>query len=152
MFVVTIIGVLATDLLIGVAIGIITKFAIHMLRGVRLNNLFKIHFVIERKDPDTFVVAIVGAAIFSNFMRLKDALSKLEPGKKVIFQLNNAFLLDHTVMEFLQGFQNTYETKGGQCVFLGHEYHDLFSEHPLAARRMNPNNMSRRKSDHYGVS
>ncbi len=152
MFVVTIIGVLATDLLIGVAIGILTKFAIHMLRGVRLNNLFKIHFVIERKDADTFVVAIVGAAIFSNFMRLKEALLKLEPGKKVIFQLNNAFLLDHTVMEFLHGFQNNYETQGGQCVFLGHEYHDLFSEHPLAARRMNPNNMSRRKSDHYGVS
>jgi Sulfate transporter family. len=51
MFVVTIIGVLATDLLIGVAIGIVTKFTIHMLRGVRLNNLFKIHFVIEPKMP-----------------------------------------------------------------------------------------------------
>ena len=151
MFVVTIIGVLATDLLIGVAIGIITKFAIHMLRGVRLNNLFKIHFVIEQKNADSFVIAIVGAAIFSNFMRLKDALSDLERGKKLIFQLNNAFLLDHTVMEFLHDFQHNYEAEGGKCVFIGHEYHDTFSEHPLAARRMNPNNMSRRKSDHYGV-
>jgi len=71
MFVATIIGVLATDLLVGVAIGILVKFAIHMLRGVRLNNLFKIHSVIEQKDADSFVVAIVGAAIFSNFMPLK---------------------------------------------------------------------------------
>jgi MFS superfamily sulfate permease-like transporter len=150
MFVVTIIGVLETDLLIGVGIGILTKFAIHMLRGVRLNNLFKIHFMIESRDG-TIVVAIVGAAIFSNFMSLKTALANLENGKTVIFQLNNAYLIDHTVMEFLHDFQHNYERQSGKCRFLGMEYHDTFSEHPLAVRRMKRNNMSRRKSDHYGV-
>ena len=151
MFVVTIIGVLATDLLIGVAIGIATKFAIHMLRGVRPNNLFKIHFVIDQKDADTLVVSIVGAAIFSNFMALKTALANLEHGKTIIFQLNNAYLLDHTVMEFIHDFQHNYEGQGGKCQFFGMEYHDTFSAHPLAVRRMRRDNMSRRKSDHYGV-
>ena len=151
MFVVTIIGVLATDLLVGVGIGILTKFTIHMLRGVRPNNLFKIHFVIEPKDNDAVVVSIVGAAIFSNFMSLKTALANLEKGKTVIFQLNNAYLIDHTVMEFIHDFQHNYEGQGGQCKFFGMEYHDTFSEHPLAVRRMKRDNMSRRKSDHYGV-
>ncbi len=151
MFVVTIIGVLATDLLVGVGIGILTKFAIHMLRGVRPNNLFKINFVIEPKDADSVVVSIVGAAIFSNFMPLKTALANLEPGKRVVFQLNNTYLIDHTVMEFIHGFQYDYEGQGGQCQFFGMEYHDTFSEHPLAVRRMKTNNMSRRKSDNYGV-
>ena len=151
MFVVTIIGVLATDLLIGVAIGIVTKFAIHMLRGVRPNNLFKIHFVIERKNPGTFVVSLVGAAIFSNFMPLKTALANLENGKTIIFQLNNAYLIDHTVMEFIHDFQHNYEGQGGKCQFYGMEYHDAFSAHPLAVRRMRRDNMSRRKSDHFGV-
>jgi MFS superfamily sulfate permease-like transporter len=151
MFVVTIIGVLATDLLIGVAIGIVTKFAIHMLRGVRLNNLFKIHFVIERPNADSILVEIIGAAIFSNFMALKNALAHLEQGKTVIFQLNNAYMLDHTVMEFIHGFQHNYEGHGGKCVFFGLEYHDTYSRHPLAVRRMRRDNMSRRKSDHYGI-
>ena len=151
MFVVTIIGVLATDLLIGVAIGIVTKFAIHTLRGVRLNNLFKIHFVIDTKDADTRVVSIVGAAIFSNFMALKTALAGLDSGKTVIFQMNNAYLLDHTVMEFLHDFQHNYEGQGGRCVFYGLEFHDTYSRHPLAARKMKRDNMSRRKSDHFGV-
>jgi MFS superfamily sulfate permease-like transporter len=151
MFIVTIIGVLATDLLIGVAIGIVTKFAIHMLRGVRPNNLFKIHYVIEHKDPETIVVSIVGAAIFSNFMSLKKALAQLENGKKIIFQMNNAYLLDHTVMESMHDFQHNYEGQGGKCVFYGLEYHDTYSRHPLAARRMKRDNMSRRKSDHYGI-
>ena len=152
MFVVTIIGVLATDLLIGVAIGILTKFAIHMLRGVRPNNLFKIHFVVERINNETILVEIVGAAIFSNFMRLKNALVQLEPGKKIIFQLNNAYMIDHTVMEFLHDFQHNYEAQGGTCQFIGMETHDTYSRHPLAVRRMKPDNMSRRKSDHHGVS
>jgi MFS superfamily sulfate permease-like transporter len=150
MFVVTIIGVLETDLLIGVGIGILTKFVIHMLRGVRPNNLFKIHFAIESRDG-TLVVSIVGAAIFSNFLSLKTALANLEHGKTVVFQLNNAYLIDHTVMEFLHDFQHNYERQGGKCRFLGMEYHDTFSEHPLAVRRMKRDNMSRRKSDHYGV-
>jgi len=151
MFVATIIGVLATDLLIGVAIGILTEFTILMLRGVRLNNLFKIHFVIESKDADTFIVSIVGAAIFSNFMSLKTALANLEKGKTIIFQMNNTYLIDHTVMEFIHDFQHNYEGHSGKCVFLGMEQHETFSEHPLAVRRMKPGNMSRRKSDHYGV-
>ncbi len=151
MFVVTIIGVLATDLLIGVAIGIFAKFAIHMLRGVRPNNLFKIHFVIEPKDTDSYIVSIVGAAIFSNFLKLKNALKSLEKGKTIIFQMNNTYLMDHTVMEFIHDFQHNYESEGGKCIFYGLEYHDTYSRHPLAVRRMRRDNMSRRKSDHYGV-
>ncbi|MEQ1635306.1 MAG: SulP family inorganic anion transporter [Methylococcales bacterium] len=152
MFVVTIIGVLATDLLIGVAIGILTKFAIHMLRGVRLNNLFKIHFVIENINDETILVEIVGAAIFSNFMKLKNALAHLEPGKKVVFQLNNAYMIDHTVMEFMHDFEHNYTAQGGTCQFIGMETHDTYSRHPLAVRRMKPDNMSRRKSDHHGLN
>ena len=78
-------------------------------------------------------------------------VNRTMPSKTVIFQMNNAYLLDHTVMEFLHDFQHNYEGHGGKCVFLGMEHHDTFSEHPLAARRMKPDNMSRRKSDHYGV-
>jgi MFS superfamily sulfate permease-like transporter len=151
MFVATIIGVLATDLLIGVAIGILVKISIHMLRGVRANNLFKIHFFIENLSDDSVVVEIVGAAIFSNFLRLKDALAKLENGRKLIFQLNNAYLIDHTVMEFLHHFRHDYESQGGSCRFLGMEYHDTYSRHPLAVRKMKRNHMSRRKSDYHGL-
>ncbi len=137
MFVVTVIGVIATDLLVGVAIGILVKLTIHLIRGVNLNNLFKINFSVEQKADNVFI-EISGAAVFSNFMALKDALAKLENGKKIIFQLNDAYLLDHTVMEFFHDFQHDYEGQGGHCEFLGLEYHESYSDHPLAARRMKP--------------
>lgn len=134
-FIVTVLGVIATDLLVGVAIGILVKLTIHLIRGVNFSNLFKIHFSVEQK-ADTIFIEISGAAVFSNFMALKDALAKLENGKTIVFQLNDTYLLDHTVMEFFHDFQHAYEAQGGKCEFLGMEYHESFSEHPLAARRM----------------
>jgi MFS superfamily sulfate permease-like transporter len=151
MFVITIIGVLATDLLVGVVIGILTKFTIHMLRGVRLNNLFNIHFLVEQINDETILVEIVGAAIFSNFMALKNAVTQIAPAKKIVFQLNNAYLIDHTVMEFMHDFQHNYAANGGICEFLGMEVHDTFSKHPLAVRKMKPDNKSRRKTDYHGL-
>jgi MFS superfamily sulfate permease-like transporter len=136
MFVATIIGVIATDLLIGVLIGIATKFVIHLLRGVSIKDLFKINFEITNKDADTIVVTINSAAVFSNMLALKNALATLAPGKTVIFQLNNAFLLDHTMMEFFHDFQHDYEAEGGKCVFAGLEHHQAYAEDPLAARRI----------------
>ncbi|MFA5982426.1 MAG: SulP family inorganic anion transporter [Methylococcaceae bacterium] len=138
-FIITIVGVLATDLLVGVAIGILTKIVIHLLRGVKLNNLFKIHFEIQQTNADTYVVEVTGAAIFSNMLALKNAVMAIEPGKTVVFQLNNTYLLDHTIMEFFHDFQHDYEAHGGQCQFLGLEYHEASAAHPLAARRMKQN-------------
>ena len=135
LFVLTIIGVIATDLLIGVALGIVAKLLIHVSCGVKFGNLFKIQFEIQRPESHTVWIKISGAAIFSNFLALKDAVLALENGKTVIFQLNDAFLLDHSVMEFMHHFQHDYEAQGGKCEFYGLEYHDTFSDHPLAARK-----------------
>jgi MFS superfamily sulfate permease-like transporter len=134
-FMVTIIGVLATDLLIGVAIGILVKLTIHVLRGVWLKNLFKIHFDIDRPNNDTVVVKLTGSAIFSNFLPLKKALATLEPGKTVVFDLSDGYLIDHTVMEFIHDYMHNYEAHGGHCRQIGRAS-EKFSDHALAARLM----------------
>jgi MFS superfamily sulfate permease-like transporter len=134
-FMVTITGVLATDLLIGVAIGIVTKLAIHIARGVWLRNLFKIHFSMERPNSDTVVIRLTGSAVFSNFLPLKKALATLEPGKSVVFDLSDGYLIDHTVMEFIHDYMHNYEAHGGRCRQIGRAS-EKFSDHALAARLM----------------
>ncbi|MGZ8191527.1 MAG: SulP family inorganic anion transporter [Methylococcaceae bacterium] len=135
MFVVTIFGVLALDLLAGVALGIIVKLAINLLRGVWPSNLFKIHFTIEQQAGDTLVVKLLGSALFSNFLPLKQALAKLEKGKTIIFDFTDGYLIDHTVMEFIHDFKLNYEAQGGQCRKIGQAL-ETFSDHNLAARLM----------------
>ncbi len=135
LFVATIIGVLATDLLIGVTLGIVVKLAIDLVRGVWLGNLFKIHFTIQQQDKDTLIVKLSGSALVSNFLPLKKALARLEPGKTIIFDFTNGYLIDHTVMGFIHHYQQNYEAQGGQCRQVGNAL-ETFSNHALAARLM----------------
>lgn len=135
MFVVTIIGILATDLLIGVVLGIVVKLAIMLARGVWPNNLFKIHFTIKQQDNDTLVVKLLGSAVFSNYLPLKTALAQLDSGKTIIFDCADGYLIDHTVMEFIDEYQQNHVAQGGQFQQVGHAL-ETFSDHALAARLM----------------
>ncbi|MGR9114651.1 MAG: SulP family inorganic anion transporter, partial [Gammaproteobacteria bacterium] len=135
LFIITIAGVLATDLLIGVALGICAKLGIQAMRGVWLNNMFKIHFDIQHPDRNTIVVKILGSALFSNFLPLKQALVDLERGKTLVFNFTDGYLIDHTVMEFIDDFSRKYQAQGGYCLQIGHAL-EKFSDHKLAARLM----------------
>ncbi|MEC4748657.1 SulP family inorganic anion transporter [Methylomicrobium sp. Wu6] len=135
LFVITMLGVLATDLLIGVLLGIAVKLGIHIARGVWLENMLKIHFSIEQTRPDTIVVKLSGSALFSNYLPLKQALEVLEKGKTIIFDFSNGYLIDHTVMDFIHDFSNDYAAQGGICHQVGHAL-EKFSDHALAARLM----------------
>jgi len=135
-FVTTIICVIATDLLVGVAIGILVEMTIYAVLGVKLNNLFKIHFSQQKLQDDSILIHIEGAAIFSNYLALKEALAKIEQGKTLIFDKRGVSLIDHTVMEFFHDFQRDYQSRGGHCELQGLDEHEAFSVHPLAARRL----------------
>lgn len=87
-------------LLIDVLIGVTVELIIHLLRGVRLNNLFKIHFTREQDSTDTLHVKIIGSALFSNFTPLKKTLNTLGQGSHIIFYFSGGYLIDHTVLVF----------------------------------------------------
>ncbi|TAN48332.1 MAG: SulP family inorganic anion transporter [Methylococcaceae bacterium] len=135
LFVITIIGILATDLLIGVFIGIAAKFVLHLLRGVSVGNLFKIFYTVDEKADGGYVVKIEGSAVFSNFIALKSAIAELPEGKQVLFDLSETYLIDHTVMEFVDHYCHDYQARGGVCVIQGLDNHKAYSSHPLAARK-----------------
>jgi MFS superfamily sulfate permease-like transporter len=135
LFVATILAVLATDLLVGVLVGIALKIVIHLTRGVPITQLLKINFTIEEKNPGEYHVRMEGSAIFANFIGLKSALAELPGGKKVIFDVTNASFIDHTVMEFIEQFEHDYVDRGGQCSVHGLDGLVSYSSHPLAARR-----------------
>lgn len=134
-FVITIIGVLATDLLVGVAIGIIVELVIHISRGLKLGNAFSMAYHLQNTDSDAYHIAVSGAAVFSNIITLKSLLSDFPEGKTVFFDLSDTDLIDHTVMEFIHHFAEEYNLAGGHCQIVGLDNHESYSTHHLAARR-----------------
>jgi MFS superfamily sulfate permease-like transporter len=136
-FVTTIIAVLATDLLIGIGIGIATKFGIHLINGVPLRSLFKPYLDIEQKDDKNLYIKAKESAVFSNWIPFKRQIENegLLQGRNVELDLSETRLVDHSVMEKLHELQNEFDKNGLTLEVTGLETHSGYSAHPFAARR-----------------
>jgi MFS superfamily sulfate permease-like transporter len=131
----TLVAVLATDLLVGIAIGIGVKFLIHLVNYAPFRSLFLSDLTIQAQDEKTFRVRVRYAAVFSNWISLKRSVNSLDPGCNVILDLSETFLIDHTVMEKLHELQQEFEEAGRELCLTGLDNHRTFSDHPHAARK-----------------
>jgi len=134
-FLVTIVVTLATDLLLGIAAGIVTKVVIELFYGAPLKNLFKAKVKVLEKG-DTIYVIIYQAAVFTNYLGIKKYLSRLPERKRVVIDLSKSKIVDHTVMEHLHHFERDYHLTGGELELKGLDKHVPTSSHPMACRKM----------------
>jgi MFS superfamily sulfate permease-like transporter len=136
-FVATLVGVLATDLLWGILIGIAIKLLLHYVQGVPIRSLFKPYFDVRMKSEDTVIVAARYSAVFSNWLLFRRQLLRLgtHERKHVILDLSNVELIDHSVMEKLHELQQDFTEFGRRLELVGLENHWSASDHPRAARR-----------------
>lgn len=135
-FVITVIATVTTDLLVGLAIGIATKLAMHLLRGVPLKSLFVANLTVTNGTDGSVIVRVEDSAIFTNYLSLKRQLSKVGKGKILMLDSSATKLVDHTVMERLHQYLQEYaKTEGGCCELKGLEFHKASSDHLFAARQ-----------------
>ncbi len=135
-FLVTIFFTLFEDLLVGIAAGIILKMVFHVVRGTPISSMFKAPTVVSF-EGDNYLVEIDKAAVFSNFLGIKQKLEEIPPAFHVTIDLKNTKLVDHSVMENLHHFQHDYEATGGKVDIIGLDNHKPASNHHLAARKKN---------------
>ena len=135
-FVATIVGVLATDLLIGVGIGVATKFAIHAINGVPPREFFKPFLDVTTIDDSTVQIDAGGSAVFSNWIPFRRQIEHLGLVQRnnVTLNLAGTRLVDANVMEKLHALQGEFTRAGLRLDIVGLEGHRPVSSHPLAAR------------------
>jgi MFS superfamily sulfate permease-like transporter len=136
-FVATIVGVLATDLLIGVGIGVAAKFAIHAINGVPPREFFKPFLDVTTIDDSTVQIDAGGSAVFSNWIPFRRQIEQLGLVQRnnVILNLAGTRLVDANVMEKLHALQGEFTRAGLRLDIVGLEGHRPLSAHPLSARR-----------------
>jgi MFS superfamily sulfate permease-like transporter len=136
-FVTTIVGVLATDLLVGVGIGIALKFVIHALNGVPLSSFFKPFLKVSTVDDRTVQIDAGGSAVFSNWIPFRRQIVQLglAQGNDVIVNLGGTRLVDQSVMEKLDELADDFTRAGLKLEVVGLDSHRQASAHPHAARR-----------------
>jgi MFS superfamily sulfate permease-like transporter len=144
-FVTTLVAVLATDLLVGIGIGIAVKLAIHLMNGLPLRSILKPYLEVEVLGENQVVINARGSAVFSNFIPFRRQIEQLglEGKNHVVVDFSKAALVDHSVMEQLQELQEEFERAGQSLEIRGLEGHRSFSEHPLAIRKRGMTRMKR---------
>ena len=136
-FLCTIAVTLLEDLLVGIAAGMLLKLIIHWFRGLPLASTFRAHLEISESD-EAITLRFGPAAVFSNYLGIRDALLALPTGRRVILDLEQTVLLDHSVLSNLETFRSDYARSGGEVAFAHLDTMESTSANPLASRRRKP--------------
>jgi len=136
-FVATLLGVLATDLLIGIGIGIGVKLLLHVINGVPVWALFKPYLDVEMMDDNTAVIRAHHSAIFSNWILFRRQIIRLGlvERRDVKLDFANCKLVDHSVMEKLHELERDFQDAELHLEVTGLEGHKPLSHHDFAARK-----------------
>ncbi|MBX9640583.1 MAG: hypothetical protein K2X97_12865 [Mycobacteriaceae bacterium] len=127
--------VLATDLLVGILIGILVKFAFHLWNGAPVRSMIRPAVIVDYPAPNQAVVSVKDSAVFSSWIGLRRQIENLGDRAQVTLNFSDARFVDHTVMERLFTLQREFSETQRSLVIVGLESHASLSAHPLAARR-----------------
>jgi MFS superfamily sulfate permease-like transporter len=133
-FLSTLIATLATDLLIGIGVGILVKILIHLWNGASLRSLFRPATTLETSRSGITVLRIRDAAVFTNWLKIRKQILDLAGKRRLIIDLADARLVDHTVMKKLEEMQQDWQLAGRELEVTGLHHHEQLSPHPHAAR------------------
>ena len=132
-FVTTLFVTLMTDLLIGVGVGLVLKIGLHLKNGAPPRSLFR-SILEETREDETLLLEVRDAAIFTNFLGLNNRLKTIEPEvKRVVIDFENAWVVDHTVLNKLEGIASRWANR--ELIITGLNNHRAVSNHHLATRQ-----------------
>lgn len=136
-FITTLVAVLATDLLIGIGIGIALKMIIHLVNGVPIRSLFKPFLEVQEVDSNTSLIIARESAVFSNWIPFRRQIEQigLVQHRNIIVDLSDTKLVDHSVMEKLEEMDRDFEQEGLTFEVQGLESLQPFTDNAHAARK-----------------
>ena len=135
-FIGTIIATLATDLLIGISVGIAMEVMFHLRHGCPVGGLLRSDVDVVPEGDKLVILVVKKAAVFSNWLGVRRAILREAEGRdEVVIDLTHTHLVDHSVMEKLHQLGDDFARIGKRLTVMGLDSHTPLSDHPLAARK-----------------
>ncbi len=142
-FLTTLLTTLFTNLITGIAVGILITLVIHMVINksafLFLGNLFKPNVLMfQENEGKNYYVSVKYFCSFLNFYKLKNKLDAIPEDQHVIVDFSMCGFVDHTAMEGLENYMETFTKKEGSIELIGLDKHGTDSRHPFAIRKILP--------------
>jgi MFS superfamily sulfate permease-like transporter len=128
-FVITVVAVVFTDLLEGVAIGLVVSIFFILRANLKLAYFFKKE---EYHEGEVITMKLAQEVSFLNKAAIKQTLNHLPKGSKVVIDATDTFYIDHDVVQLVKDFLNIgSKDKNIQVSLVGFkdEYTMEFSNH-----------------------
>jgi MFS superfamily sulfate permease-like transporter len=132
----TLVVTLATDLLLGIVVGLLASAALCVGHGAPVRALLRPQILVETGALGS-VVRVRSAAVFTGLPALRRAITT-SAGPTVSVDLSDARLIDHTTLERLHALGTQLAARGIHLTIAGLDHHTPLSDHPRAARRARP--------------
>lgn len=129
LFVITCVTVLATDLLIGIGVGILLNLIVLISKGQKIGNLFQVSAVVRKNELDLYE-----HLSFSNYLGLKKKILAYKTDR-LILNFEHVNFIDHNVFHHLSEIREEWRREGRMLIF-EHDHHLIpASEFPTAERK-----------------
>ncbi len=144
-FMVTLSITLLTNLISGIAVGILFTFLTHLFLSKNLLiftiNIFKPNVLMYLEEQTgNYYVSVKNFCSFLNFYRLKKKLDQIPESEHAIVDFSLCDFVDHTVMEGLHDYQRSFARKQGVFETIGLDIHASETDHPFSVRKSIPLN------------
>ena len=144
-FLVTLITTLFSSLIVGIGVGILFTFIIHLFLSKNFFMfslaIFKPNVLMFREEQSgNYYVSVKNFCSFLNFYRLKMKLDQIPESEHAIVDFSLCDFVDHTVMEGLSDYQRSFARKNGAFETIGLDIHAAETQHPFAVRKSLPLN------------
>ncbi len=137
-FIVTMLGTLFANLMIGIAAGILATllFQFKAFGRIRLfiRYAFKPNTLLYEETPGVYLLSVKAFSSFVNFIGLKRKLDSVPPNSQVIVDFSLAKFVDYSVLEQISNYYQSFKNYGGDLEIIGLDDLGAYSAHPLAPR------------------
>ena len=100
-FIITVVAVVFTDLLEGVAIGLVVSVFFILRANLKLAYFFKKE---EYHQGEIITIKLAQEVSFLNKAAIKQTLNHLPEGSKVVIDATDTFYIDHDVVQLIKDF------------------------------------------------
>ena len=128
-FAFTIVGVVMTDLLMGILIGLSVAIVIILRRSFR--NSHFLHIESNNNGKNQIRMTLAEEVYFLNKGAILSALTKIEEGSQVTIDISRSVSIDHDVMEVINNFTKTAKNRNIEVTLVNHS---VSNKAPVASK------------------